>query len=177
MFLLGDSRTGNNSMHDYLTRSGLRSIHYYVHEAGLAEPLHRHREENWPKLRHFINESGFQAFTDYPTRMFHAELRTEYPDAYFILTKRRTLESWRASMEVLLRGQTDDLDLLQAYYLCYNEEIRSNFIRPGLHFLEITIDDDAAGNALKISDFLGLPCCGPLKQLFTSADVRSRYTS
>ncbi len=173
VFLLGDSRTGNNSMHEYLTRCGLRAIHYYVHEAGLAEPLHRHRLANWPKLRRFIDDSGFQAFTDYPTRMFHAELRTEYPDAHFILTKRRTLESWRASMGVLLRGDTDKLDLLAAYYLCYNEEIRSNFAEAQRQFLEITIEDDAAENARRISDFLGLPCCGPLRQLFTSDDVRA----
>jgi len=175
VFLLGDSRTGNNSMHEYLTRCGLRAIHYYVHEAGLTEPLHRHRLANWPKLRRFIDESGFEAFTDYPTRMFHAELRDAYPDAHFILTTRRTLESWRASMSVLLRGETEKLELLQAYYLCYNEEIRSSFAEAERRFLEIAIDDDAADNAQKISGFLDLPCCGPLKQIFTSADVRATY--
>jgi hypothetical protein len=176
VFVLGDSRTGNNSMHDYLTRSGLRAIHYYIRAAGLSEPLHRHRLANWPKLRRFIDDSGFEGFTDYPTRMFHAELRTAYPDAHFILTRRSTLEIWQASMGVLLQGRTADLDLLTAYYLCYNEEIRSNFAELPMRFLEITIDDDAAENARKISDFLGLPCCGPLKQLYTSADVRLRLT-
>jgi hypothetical protein len=173
IFLLGDSRTGNNSLHEYFKRSGLRSVHYYIREAGLTEPIHRHRAANWPKLRRFIDESGFQAFSDYPTRMFHAELRDAYQDAYFILAVRRELETWRKSMSVLLAGQDADMDLLKAYYLCYNEEIRCNFRELKLRFLEIVIDDDSADNARQISNFLGLPWQGPLLRLFTSADVRA----
>jgi hypothetical protein len=169
VFVLGESRTGTTSVHEYLCRSGLKAIHYYVAESGVTEPIHKHRASNWAKVQRFIDESGYDAFSDYPTRMFFRELGSLYPNACFILTVRQDVATWRSSMAVLLGERHDSLDLLQAYYLCFNEEIRCNCADLGLRFLEICIDDDAEQNARKIGGFLGVDAGGSLLRLNASA--------
>jgi Sulfotransferase domain len=171
VFVLGESRTGTTSVHEYLVRSGLKSIHYFVPQSGVAEPIHRHRSTNWPKVRRFIETSGYDAFSDYPTRLFHRELTASFPDAFYILTVRREFAKWRASMNALLGEAQEDINLLEAYYLCYNEEIRCNCADLGRRFLELTIEDDADDNARRISDFLGRPYSGPLLRLNTREEL------
>jgi hypothetical protein len=165
VFNLGDSRTGTTSVHEYLLRGGLKSIHYFVRDAGVAEPIHKFRAANWEKLRNFIVTSGYEAFSDYPIRLFHRELAEHFPDAYFVLTVRESLATWRESMRILQPQARLDFDLLQAYYLCYNEEIRCNCAELGRRFLELVIEDDARVNARRLRDFLGLHDQGPLLQL------------
>ena len=139
IFLLGDSRTGTTSIHQWFLDHGIRSIHYFVREAGLTEPLHRHRKANWPSLRTFIRESGFEAFTDYPTRAFFREIVHEFPAAHFILSVRKDISTWRTSMLHGLKG---------------NEA-----------HIEICIDDDDGQNGQKLATFVGIPVGQPLKRL------------
>ena len=171
VFVLGESRTGTTSVHEYLTRSGLKSIHYFVPDAGVVEPIHKYRSVNWPKVKNFIETSGYDAFSDYPTRMFHRELTDCFPDAFYILTVRRDFTKWRESMGVILNAEAEDFNLLQAYYLCYNEEIRCNCADLGLRFLELTIEDDPDANARRLSDFLGRDYQGPLLRLNTTEEL------
>ncbi len=171
VFVLGESRTGTTSVHEYLVRSGLKSVHYFVPQSGVAEPIHKHRAANWKKVKAFIENSGYDAFSDYPTRLFHRELTSSFPDAFYILTVRRDFAKWRASMNAIMGEEQEDFNLLQAYYLCYNEEIRSNCVDLGLRFLELTIEDDADSNARILSDFLGRDYNGPLLRLNTSEEL------
>jgi Sulfotransferase domain len=171
VFVLGESRTGTTSVHEYLTRCGLKAVHYFVPQCGVAEPIHKHRAANWPKVENFIETSGYDAFSDYPIRLFHRELTGSFPDAFYILTVRRDFTQWRESMNAILNETSDNFDLLQAYYLCYNEEIRCNCTDLGLRFLELTIEDDADCNARTLSDFLGLDYHGPLLRLNTTEEL------
>ncbi|MEM7741332.1 MAG: FkbM family methyltransferase, partial [Pseudomonadota bacterium] len=81
VFILGDSRTGTTSLHRFLQSAGYNSIHYYFTESGVTEPAHLDRENNWEKLRAFIDTSEYDAFSDYPTRTFFRELMEAYTDA------------------------------------------------------------------------------------------------
>src|SRR5271166_2161111 len=123
IFCLGDCRTGTTSLNQWFVGLGVRSVHYFIHDAGLAEPLHRHRKANWPRLQHFLHHSGFEAFVDYPVRPYFREIVHEFPQAQFILTTRQDVETWRSSMKRYFAEKTIDLDLLQAFHVAWNEEI------------------------------------------------------
>ena len=98
IFALGDSRTGTTTIHKFLKLSGFTSIHYFFKESGVSEPAHVDFENNWRKLQDFIDEGGYDSFSDYPIRTFYRKLFDAYPDAYFILTSRKDVETWQKSM-------------------------------------------------------------------------------
>jgi hypothetical protein len=168
IFVLGDSRTATTSLHHWFLDQGIASLHYFVGEAALAEPLHRHRQANWPRLHQFIQHSGAEAFSDYPVRVFFRELAAAFPAAHFILTTRRDTATWRDSMTRYFADRPPDLDLLEAFYVAWNEEIRALFAESGGRFLDLCID--AAPDLLgrRIAGFLDLPYA-PLPRLNTAA--------
>jgi len=176
IFVLGDSRTGTTSVHRWLVDQGLRSVHYFVPDVPLIEPLHRYRISNWPKLRSFLRESGYQAFSDYPVRAFFREIVEEFPDAYFILTVRRDLATWRGSMLRFFLGRSIDIELLQAFYVAWNEEIRALFAETGGHFLELCIDEDSTEAGSRLAGFLGFAEAPPLPHLNASIPARADAT-
>jgi hypothetical protein len=94
---------------------GIDSIHYFVKEANQKLPIFDYKSENWEKCRSFIEDSGYQAFSDYPTRVFFRELFAEYPDSYFILTVRKCTEVWLQSMRSFFSDQNLDYDYLRGY--------------------------------------------------------------
>ena len=97
IFCLGDSRTGTHSLHFYLQNNKRNAIHYFVTDAGTTDPLHADIAGNRTATLNFIRDSGYDAFTDYPTRFFWRELAATYPTAYFILTTRKDTETWLKS--------------------------------------------------------------------------------
>lgn len=165
IFGLGDSRTGTTSLNQWFVDLGLRPVHYFIRDAGLAEPLHRHRNANWPKLQRFLYDSGFDAFTDYPVRAFFREIIREFPKAYFILTTRRDIATWRSSMTHFFPEKTIDLDLLQAFHIAWNEEIRALCTETSCRFIEICIDDHTKDNSVRLARFLGLHAAPPIPHL------------
>ena len=158
IFVLGDSRTGTTSLHKFLKLSGFKSIHYFFKESGVKEPAHEDFDANWLKLKTFIDESGFDAFSDYPLRTFYAQLFAHYPDAVYILTFRKDIETWRNSMECFFSkfNIKINIDKLTKSYLKINEEIRRIALEKNMKFCEICIDDDADSNGKALSDFLNL---------------------
>jgi len=162
IFVLGDSRTGTTTLHNYFERLGIRSVHYFVDEAGVTEPFHRHRQEKWLSLKAFIDTSGFRAFSDYPTRLFFRELVAAYPSAHFILSARATLETWQNSYRRYFGLGEEDLAYKSGFYSVWNEEIRWLCADAGVAFLELCIDDDATQNAQRLCEFLGVDFEGGL---------------
>jgi len=156
LFVLGDARTGTTSVHYWFLSANIRSIHYYIKEASQIEPLHKFRRQNWDCLKSFIDSSPYQAFSDYPTRIFFRELMEHYRDAKFILTRRRDTATWLRSMSSYFSGSQLDLALLESYYACLNEEIRSYSAFFGVALLELCIDDNSAVNARLLGEFVGL---------------------
>jgi hypothetical protein len=158
IFVLGDSRTGTLSLHNYFLRNNIRSIHYFIEESGNSLPLHLASEENEKKALDFIRTSDYQAFSDYPTRYFFKQLIAAYPNAYFILTVRESIDRWANSMTSFFKKFNKEIDIkdLRDQYETTNELIRKSFNTKSSNFLEICIDADSVENSYKLADFLGL---------------------
>lgn len=157
VFILGDSRTGTSTLGTFLKALGFNSIHYYVNEARQIQPDHLNHSENWKNLQTFIDGSEYNAFSDYPTRLFYKELSKKY-DAKFILTTRKDTKTWKNSMEKYFSKFNLNLNLvtLEKAYLDINQDIRKFFKDEDKIFLEICIDDDSTMNSNKIKTFLGI---------------------
>lgn len=170
VFVLGDSRTGTTSIHVYLQKLGFSSVHYFVSEAGISDPFHKGRSENWNKFKNFVNESGFNAFSDYPTRLFFRELISEFPEAYFILTTRRNTSTWMESCRRYFGIPQKELERLCAFYSVWNEEILWACDEAGAKLLTLCIDDGSEENATALCEFLDLPYQGALTRENVSRD-------
>lgn len=158
VFVLGDSRTGTMTIHRFLKSAGFRSIHYFFNESGVTSPVHLDRDANWVRFRAFIGSGQFDAFSDYPTRSFFRELMAEYPDASFILTRRKDLETWRRSMREFFAKfeRPIALDELAVLHVQINDEIVAAAEAGGHRLCDICIDEDADANGARLSAFLGL---------------------
>ncbi|WP_284164498.1 sulfotransferase [Frigidibacter sp. SD6-1] len=164
VFVLGDSRTGTTSIHKFLLAAGYRSIHYYFKESGVSQnpgaeqPIEIGMAENWQRLRDFIDTSDYDAFSDYPTRSYYKELIETYPDAFFILSSRESLNVWQRSMTEFMTkfGFKLDIPRLSEIHVSLNERIRRLASAKGVRFLEINIDNSSRENSLILSKFLGL---------------------
>lgn len=165
VFVLGDSRTGTTSLHRFLQTAGYSSIHYFFKESGVrqnnevAQPVGEETEDNWVLMQRFIDNSRYDAFSDYPTRTFYRELMDHYRDAHFILTRRKDLETWQRSMTEFMGkfGFSLDIPKLSEAHLAINEQIRLTAKELGNHLCEIDIDAPSKENAETLSSFLGLP--------------------
>jgi Sulfotransferase domain len=158
IFVLGDSRTGTTTLHKFIKAAGLKSVHYFFKESGVTEPAHVDYEGNWKRLKTYIDTSGYDCFTDYPTRTFYKDLIREYPDAYFILSVRKDIETWRRSMKGFFEkfNLSLDLDNLTNAHITINDECEQLCADLGVKFCNISIDDDAAVNGKILSEFLEL---------------------
>ncbi len=158
IFVLGDSRTGTTTIHAFLKRAGLRSIHYFFKESGVTDPPHLEHAQNWNRLKDFIEDSGYDAFSDYPLRTFYVELFQQFPDALFILSTRKNIETWRNSMLNFFSKFNIELniDALTDIHIRINSEIRSLAKSKNVQFCEICIDDDYVKNGALLSQFLEL---------------------
>lgn len=159
IFVLGDSRTGTTSLHKYFRDAGLRSIHYYNKESGMELPIPAHIEKNTPRLLEFIRTSGFEAFSDYPTRLFWRQLYDAFPSASFILSVRQSTDIWERSMLSYFpaRGVAIDITSLRGAYERVNSRVMALFDGGDRRFLRLCIDDDAGENAGRLAEFLGMP--------------------
>lgn len=158
IFCIGDSRTGTMSLHRFFSALGIRSIHNPIREANQLMPLHESPSENWTKFKNFIDTGGFQAFSDYPARYFYKELIETYPDALFILTKRRELAAWQRSMVKFFAQYSIpiEIDQLSQIYEQGNSQIVSLCTTLKRRLLVIDIDGDNEINSAKIKDFLSV---------------------
>lgn len=164
IFVLGDSRTGTFALHNFFVQNGMKSVHYYMDEAGQKSPLHDYPIENERNFLEFIDRSPVRCFTDYPTRFYFRQLAGRFPAAYFILTLRDTTERWQRSMVDFFAkfSQKIDIDEATRNYLHLNEQIRTCFGSRGSKFLEICIDDDTTANTAKLAEFLEIQTVEPL---------------
>ena len=97
IFVFGDSRTGTMSLHKYFLALGIKSIHYFEKIIDVKDNRLSYFEK-WKKVKEFISSSGFMAFSDYPTRIFYKEIYESFPSSYFILTHRKSVETWKNSI-------------------------------------------------------------------------------
>ncbi|MBL4806153.1 MAG: hypothetical protein JKY31_02570 [Rhodobacteraceae bacterium] len=159
IFVLGDSRTGTTTLHKFLKLTGISSIHYFFKQSGVSDPAHLDFDKNWQKLRAFIDKPTYNAFSDYPLRTFYKEIFAAYPNATYILSTRKDVETWRRSMISFFGkfGIDINIDELTKAYRTINQNIRDLADKHKVRFIEICIDDDSEKNGHILSDFLGLP--------------------
>lgn len=158
IFILGDSRTGTTTLHKFMKISGFRSVHYFFKESGVQEPAHLDYDRNWARIKDFIDNSGYDSFSDYPIRTFYKELFDQYPDALFILSTRKDVETWRKSMLSFFSkfDMQIDIDSLAKSYTCINDDIRRLALENSSNFCEICIDDPSEENGVRLSEALGI---------------------
>lgn len=158
VFVLGDSRTGTTTLHKFLESACYKSVHYFFDQSGVHDPAHIDFDKNWEKLRNFINDSGFDAFSDYPLRAFYKQVCSSYPEADYILCYRKDIETWRKSMLRFFSKHDIEIDIetLERSHVAINEDIRRLAREQKLSFCEVCIDDDADENGRRLSDFLHL---------------------
>jgi hypothetical protein len=158
VFVLGDSRTGTMSMHMYFCALGLKSKHFYMKETGVDLSKAEKQNENWMNIKAYIENSGFEAFSDYPTRAFYKELAAHYSHARFILTMRSSLEVWQYSMLKFFDKFNIPIDM-KAHtqnHLKTNADIIEHFAKNKLELLVVRIDDDPFENSTAIKKFIGI---------------------
>ncbi|MEM6565665.1 MAG: sulfotransferase [Pseudomonadota bacterium] len=185
VFVLGDSRTGTTSLHRFLQNAGYKSIHYYFKHSGvrqnseITQTVGEETEDNWVLLKRFIDTSGYSAFSDYPTRTFFRELMENYPDAHFILTTRKDIETWQRSMTDFMGKFGFDLNIpaLTKAHIAINQQIRETAEKFGNKLCEIDIDASSSANAETLATFLELPEVVPLGRENASSSYNLRLWS
>ena len=167
VFVLGDSRTGTTSLHRYFLDCGLQSIHYFVDEVSEIAADRGFDRHSYTHFRKFIETSGYNAFSDYPTRNYFRELLEDFPDAYYILSVRKDTEAWRGSMKRFFKDDEavlKSLPRLTKLHSQINDEIRQTYAN-ARNFTEINIDAGDEINSARLSDFLKLQTAVPLQRL------------
>jgi hypothetical protein len=141
IFILGDSRTGTTYLHDFLTKLGYNSIHYYVNEASMLEHTPVNYKENERRIVKFAYESKFNVFSDYPTRLYYPILSAFFPNACFILSHRESTDRWEKSIitYATLKNITLNIDECSYAYEKINQDIRNHFYKHPF-FFEVCID-------------------------------------
>lgn len=177
IFVLGDSRTGTTTLHNFFARNHIPSKHYFMTEAGQTDPIHVDHVGNRLRFFEYLEAADVAAFSDYPTRYFFRELHEGQPDASFILTVRSSTQAWRGSLEAYLGkfGIKADFDALCSGYEMLNQEIEALYSKDR-RFLKITIDD-GEDNSRRIADFLGWKTYLPLTRDNASGDIDNRIWS
>jgi len=167
IFVLGDSRTGTTTLNQLFLDYGFNSVHYYVDEVNEIAQRDGCDTREYRHFREFVETSGYQAFTDYPTRNYVKELRRDYPEARFILSTRRDLPTWQQSMRRYFAERPDVLERLpwlSKVHQARNDEIRRLYA-DAAHFREICIDDGNEVNGPLIARFVGSDRVIPLRKL------------
>ena len=128
VFGLGDSRTGTTSLHMYLSAIGYKSIHLYETEAGMLPHTEPNYRSNCDRIVSFVTDSGYNAFSDFPTRLYYQWLQQHFPDSAFILTTRQDTDTWRRSItSYMSHFDITITDHRVQVYETINEDIRRYF--------------------------------------------------
>lgn len=180
IFIVGDSRTGTLSVSNFLQALGFKSIHYYEDHASMLPHTPDNHDENVSKIIRFVTESGYEAFSDYPTRIYYKELAASFPDACFILTTRKSLEVWKKSMVAYFSKYGREVAMQEHIenYLDINEAIRNHFNAiPDTKFIEICIDEDMEENSELIKNMLSIESESRIGWDNRSADIDNSIIS
>jgi hypothetical protein len=171
VFVLGDSRTGTTSLAQYLANIGYRSIHLYESEANMLPHSDENYKLNEERIISFVETSGFNAFSDYPTRLYYPVLSKEFPESAFILSSRMNTQVWIESMKKYMQVLRVDFDVEKSIksYENINELIRQHFKGHG-NFLDLCISEtenasDILNKFFQLSNNAQLPVANTFFQL------------
>lgn len=160
---IGLNKTGTKTLGHYLSNMGLR------HTSFSLELFNHYKSGNLSQVLDFMDD--YDSFEDWPWPLIYKEIDEKYEDAYFILTKRKSVESWYKSLckmavrkgplvqfEKYIYGSGMPQGRKKEYFEFYNnhnEEVEEYFKdRPG-KLLKLCWEK--GDNPNKIASFLGLP--------------------
>lgn len=152
VFCIGNSRTGTTSLYYFLKALGFNAIHHYEYV------LHGHKQENgnsdWNVLNDFISGSGYEAFSDYPTRTYYKEIYELFPDAYYINTA-RNLESLNRSICSYFSFNDNQAATWLDHHAKAEAEIHEFFkTKPNAKFLDVNMQEEGELAEERIKQFL-----------------------
>lgn len=159
VFCVGDSRTGTTSFHEHAQRLGFNSVHHYEYIFN-AESVKSHPEKVNDIIT-FVQTSGCNCFSDYPTRTYYAALYEAFPDSLFVNTVRST-ESWLKSCKGYFTkaGLDIDYEKLAKLHVATEKDIK-NFFKGKSNYLEVNICESEIKEASSILNlFLAGNDCG-----------------
>jgi hypothetical protein len=96
IFNISLQRTGTQSVHNFLTKSGINSMHWVGHY-GIDQYQKFNDKEDLIKKISFL-DNKFEAFSDMPYNILYDHYFQKYPDAKFIFVT-RDFDSWHKSIE------------------------------------------------------------------------------
>lgn len=162
IFCIGLGRTGTTTFQDCMRILGYHHRGWCGPELGLLSML------DFDAIKSTIDK--FDSFDDYPFPFLYKQLDEAYPNARFILTRRRNVDSWVNSVimesckkknndseNIWFDGElnlTNRRDLLAKRYESHLDSVRSYF-SGSPNFLEICWEE--AGSWKKICEFLDHP--------------------
>ena len=153
IFCIGDSRTGTTSLHYFLKAAGFNSVHHYewIFDQQNVSGI----DEKRVHYLAFIRESGYDAFTDYPTRQYYEEVTSAIPDAVIINTTRSKKSLADSASKYFRLNDKETIEWIDAH-LAKEAEIESYFRdNPQYKYLAVNICEDSDSLSL-LKDFLGL---------------------
>ena len=153
VFCIGNSRTGTTSVHYFLKAAGYKSIHHY--EWAIAQPEGSGDDQERDAFIEFVANSGYNAFTDHPTRKYYKEIATAFPDAYIINTKRDRHALTLSVVNYFGFDQATARDWIEKH-LKQEEEIEAFFRENSKYnYVSVSICEDSDASTL-IKSFLGI---------------------
>lgn len=156
IFVIGAPRTGTTSLSVFLNNNDLKTIHYFPNEISFDEESDY--LSGYQRFKDFVENSGYTAFSDHPTRFFWRSLLKEYPSSKFILTVRRNIDTWLNSAKRYFSAIDGhhDIDSAAINYTSENYQIIAAFEEAGVPLLTIDIDEQSDSIGGILLDFLGL---------------------
>ena len=151
VFVLGLSKTGTTSIGDALQKLGYRRLGWRdVRSRHLVQTFTHGDLKPLVELTHY-----FDAFEDLPWPLLYCEMAEMYPDAKFILSMRKTEETWLRSMRTHMgRGKwlpysqfygADTMDgnedIILESYVNHTKKVREYFRDKPHRYVELNIDD------------------------------------
>lgn len=163
IFGIGLNKTGTSSLKHAYRALGLRDFDRRARAFAL------YQAGDLPRLFNLID--GFEAFQDWPWPLLVPDLLARYPDAQFILTRRRSPEAWVESLKAhALRTHPDNnprLDIYGhayphgreaehvAFYLAHQDAVRALFADRADQLLEVCWEEGDSWE--RLCGFLGRP--------------------
>ena len=160
---IGLNKTGTKTLQSFFVQWGFRNRTYDL------DAFERYRRGDIEGLLDEMED--FDSFEDWPWPLFYRDIDERFPDARFILTRRRDADRWYRSLcnMAIRRGPFTDFEqhiygyaMPQghraehiAFYEDHNREVREYFAdRPG-KLLEVCWEEGSTGD--DVADFLGQP--------------------
>ncbi|KJX96838.1 hypothetical protein TI39_contig598g00020 [Zymoseptoria brevis] len=185
VFVIGLSKTGTTSIGDALEILGYRRLGW----ADTRSRIMVHTWMNGNKATNFELSQLWDAFEDLPWPVMYREMAEKYPDAKFLLSRRKDEETWLQSMAVHVgRGKwkpyayfygadtfEGNEDIMRQAYRGHMREVRAFFNdKPG-RLWEMSIDDDGDVNWDVLCQIASCPGGKPPKVQFPRSNTQATW--